>query len=103
MEAGTAAGFQMWAVFVLIVVAFAVYVSERLPMELTSLGVICALLGFFHFFPVPGPRGDNQLDAARILEGFANPALIAVLALLVMGQGMIRTGVLERGAHRILD
>ncbi|HEX9568035.1 MAG TPA: SLC13 family permease [Rhodospirillales bacterium] len=103
MEAGATAGFQMWAVFALIVVAFAVYVSEKLPMEMTSLGVICALLVFFHFFPVPGPRGANQLDAARILEGFANPALIAVLALLVMGQGMIRTGVLERGAHRILD
>jgi len=103
MEAGTAAGFQMWATFALIVVAFAVYVSEKLPMEMTSLGVVCALLVFFHFFPVPGPRGDNQLDAARILEGFANPALISVLALLVMGQGMIRTGVLERGAHWILD
>jgi len=103
MEAGAAAGFQMWAVFALIVAAFAVYVSEKLPMEVTSLGVICALLVFFHFFPVPGPRGFNQLDAARILEGFANPALIAVLALLVMGQGMIRTGVLERGAHWILD
>ncbi len=103
VEAGAAAGFQMWAVFALIVAAFAVYVSEKLPMQMTSLGVVCALLVFFHFFPVPGPRGDNLLDAARILEGFANPALISVLALLVMGQGMIRTGVLERGAHWILD
>jgi di/tricarboxylate transporter len=103
VEAGAAAGFQMWATFAIIVAAFAVYVSEKLPMELTSLGVVCALLVFFHFFPVPGPRGDNQLDAARILAGFANPALITVLALLVMGQGMIRTGVLERGAHWILD
>jgi len=38
----------------------------------------------------------------RILQGFANPALITVLALLVLGQGMIRTGVLDRGASLLL-
>ena len=39
----------------------------------------------------------------RILEGFANTALIAVLSLLVMGQGLIRTGILDRAAQWLLD
>lgn len=102
-EPVVAAGFQMWAVFVLIIVAFAVYVSEKLPMELTSLGIVCALLVFFDFLPVIGPGGSNTLAPARILEGFANPALLTVVALLVMGQGMIRTGILDRGARWLLD
>ena len=102
-EAAAGAGYQMWAVFAIIVAAFVLYVSEKAPMEVISVGVICVLLVFFHFFPTPGRHGLNDLDPTRLLEGFANPALITVLALLVMGEGMIRTGVLDRGAQWILD
>ena len=102
---GSAAGggFQMWAVFALILGALVFYLLERAAMELTSLGIICVLLVFFHFSPVAGPDGINALSPGRILQGFANPALITVLALLVMGQSMIRTGVLDRGAGLILS
>jgi len=92
----------MWVTFAVIGVALVLYAWERTPMEVTSVGVICALLLFFHFFPVLGDDGANLLDAKRILLGFANPALIAVVALLVMGQGMVRTGVLDRGARLVL-
>ena len=92
----------MWAVFALILGALVFYLFERAAMEMTSLGIICVLLIFFHFFPVVGADGTAALPPARILQGFANPALITVVALLVMGQGMIRTGVLDRGAGLIL-
>lgn len=92
----------MWAVFALILGALVFYVFERAAMELTSLGIICVLLVFFHFFPVVGGDGVSTLTPVRILQGFANPALITVLALLVMGQSMVRTGVLDRGAGLIL-
>jgi di/tricarboxylate transporter len=94
--------FQMWAIFALIVGALALYATERLPMEVTSLGIICVLVVFFHAFPVTDADGYNVLTAERLLHGFANPALITVLALLVMGQGMVRTGVLDMGARMIL-
>ncbi len=93
--------FQMVAVFGVIIVALAFFMVERIAMELTSLGVIAAFLVVFHFFPVSGPGGANLLDAARILEGFANPALVTVLALLVVGQGLVRTGALDRAAQVI--
>jgi len=95
--------FQMWAVFALIAMALVFYILERTPMELTSLGIIAALLIFFDFFPVIDADGMAVLTPTRILEGFANPALITVLALLVMGQGIIRTGLLERGAVKFLE
>ncbi len=94
--------FHMWVTFAVIGAALVLYAWERTPMEVTSVGVICVLLLFFHFFPVPGADDVNQLDARRILLGFANPALIAVVALLVMGQGMVRTGVLDRAARPVL-
>jgi di/tricarboxylate transporter len=95
--------FQMWAVYAFIIAGLAVYMSERVPMEVVSIGVICALLVFFHVFPVLDQGGNSLLTSKRILEGFANPALITVLALLVLGQGMIRTGILERGAGWFLQ
>ena len=95
--------FQMWAVFALIITGLVFYLTERVPMEVISIGIICALLVFFHLFPVPDPDGNSLLTSKRILEGFANPALITVLALLVLGQGMIRTGILERGAGWFLQ
>jgi di/tricarboxylate transporter len=101
LEVGSGMEFQMWAVFAFILVGLVFYVFERAAMEVTSLGIICALLIFFHFFPVIHD-GVPALTPGRILQGFANPALITVLALLVMGQGMVRTGVLDRGANLLL-
>jgi len=94
--------FQMTAVFILIAVALAFYATEKLSFELTSLAVICALLLLFHFAPVPGPDGLNRMGPERILSGFANPALITVLALLVIGDGLSRTGALGQGAWFLL-
>lgn len=97
------APFQMGVLFVLIVAALAVLATEALSIELTALTVICVLLVFFHFFPVIGPDGEDRLDLRHLLSGFANPALIAVLALLVLGEGLTRTGVLDDAANWVIQ
>ena len=98
---------QMWMTFALIGCALALYASERLKIEVTSILVICAFIIFFQVFPVFSPDyadgAANVLSADRLLRGFANPALITVLALLVVGQGMVRTGVLDGVARRVID
>ena len=63
--------------------------------------VVAVLALFFHVFPVTGPEGSNLLDARTLIAGLADPALIAVLALLVVGQGIVRTGALEGPARRL--
>ncbi|MBE9558565.1 MAG: SLC13 family permease, partial [Proteobacteria bacterium] len=93
---------QMAAVFALIFVALAFYATEKLSYEMTSLGVICALLLLFHFMPASGADGVNLMGPGRILSGFANPALITVLALLVIGDGLSRTGALSQAAWLLL-
>lgn len=99
-----APNFHMWATFAIITVAFVTYFLDKWRMELTSLSVIASILLLFQIFPMPG-NGPGAVDTgpAAILAGFANPALVAVLALLVMGQGLIRTGILDRGAQWFLD
>lgn len=89
------ANFHMW--FVLLVTAVAVYffAREKYPLEVTSVAILTVLLLFGQLFPLPDANGKNLLDAGDLLSGFANPALLAVLALLVMGQAIIRTDSLR--------
>ncbi len=86
---------QMWLVFALIGVAIVLYASEKLPLELTSFGFIGSSLLLFYFFPVRRAGNEVAIGARDLLSGFAEPALIAVLCLLIVGQGLIRTGALE--------
>ncbi|MDP6564587.1 MAG: SLC13 family permease [Alphaproteobacteria bacterium] len=90
---------QMWATFALIAGAIVLYASERVPLEQTSLALLAALLLLFHFAPLELEQG--RLDARRLLAGFADPALVAVLALMVVGQGLIRTGALEEPIRQL--
>ena len=96
------APFQVGFLFVVIVVALALFATEAVSIELTSLSVIALLIVFFHFFPVIGPDGSDVLDLRQLFSGFANPALIAVLALLVLGEGLTRTGVLDIAANAVI-
>lgn len=89
---------EMILVFILIGGALYLYATEKLALEVTSLAVICALMVVFHLLPVPGPDGDNLLDAHKLLTGFANPAMMTVLALLILGEGLNRTGALDSAA-----
>jgi di/tricarboxylate transporter len=99
--AALAPDFQMWATFALILAAILFYAWEKTPLEVTSLGVLCALLVFFHFFPVLDAAGRKHLTATRLLEGFGNPALLTVLGLMVVGEGIVRTGLLDRTAQLV--
>src|SRR3546814_471365 len=83
---------QMWIVIGTLVVAVVSFALERISLEATSLSLLVFLLLWFHAFPLPGADGVNRLGPAELLGGFSNPSLIAVLALLVMGQAMVQTG-----------
>lgn len=82
---------QMWAVFAIVAVGVYLYVSERFSIEATSVGLIFALMMFGNLFTPT----DQGLDTASMLSGFAAPALITIMALLVVGQGLFQTGALE--------
>lgn len=81
------------AVMLFTVVALVLFTRERIPLETSSLLVICVLALGFALFPYQ--RGGIELDALDFFAGFAHEALIAVAALLVAGQGLVRTGALE--------
>ena len=55
--------------FAAIAVALALYATPRLPLEFSSLFVVCLLLLAFHIFPETGPEGGNLLGRAPCSRG----------------------------------
>ncbi|MDH4018127.1 MAG: SLC13 family permease [Xanthomonadales bacterium] len=81
------------AVMIMIVIALALFTRDNIPMETTSLVVLVVLAIGFQLFPY---ESDGQvLKPSDFFAGFGNRALIAVSALMVVGQGLISTGALE--------
>lgn len=87
--------FHMW--FGIIVTLMAVYsfAKEKISLEMTALSLVAVLLIYGQIFPLTNAAGQNLLDSTSLLAGFANPSLMAVLALLIMGQGMLQTEALR--------
>lgn len=73
----------------LTVAALILFSIERLQLALTSLGLLTLIALFFALLPYPG------VTPMMFFEGFAHEALIAVCALMTLGQGLVRTGALE--------
>ncbi len=81
------------AVIVLTVVALYLFTRESIPLESSSLAVIAVLAAGFELFPMTD--GDDTLHAEAFFHGFGHEALVAVCALMIAGQGLVRTGALE--------
>lgn len=77
----------------LTVFALALFTRERIALETSSLFVLVVLVVGFEVFPYHD--GTTTLHASDFLLGFGHEALVAVCALMIAGQGLVRTGALE--------
>jgi len=78
---------------ILIVIALVLFAREGIPLETTSLVVLVLLAVGFTLFPY---KADGQeIQASDFFLGFGHKALVAVSALMIVGEGLIRTGALE--------
>lgn len=86
----------MWYTLVVIAGTIVAYASDRFTLELVSGAALAAILLPFSLFPyLDAETGETLLSAEILLAGFANPALFAVLGLLIVGQGMYQSGALD--------
>jgi di/tricarboxylate transporter len=81
------------AVLLLIVGALFLFTRESIPLETSSLVVLVLLAVGFEIFPYS--HNGIAFDPVALFHGFGHEALIAVSALMVAGQGLVRTGALE--------
>lgn len=87
--------FHMWFGIILTLLSVYSFAKEKISLEMTALSLIAILLIYGQAFPLYDAVGKNMLDPVYLLAGFANPSLMAVLALLIMGQGMLQTEALR--------
>ncbi len=81
------------AILLLIVVALFLFTRENIPIETSSLVVLVLLTVGFELFPYT--HNGTHFEPTSLFHGFGHEALIAVSALMVAGQGLVRTGALE--------
>ena len=91
----------MLFVFLLVLAALVLFVTEPVPVDITALGVLVALLVVG---PVSTTLAERGLIAGGLtlvtteqgLSGFANTATLTVLAMFILSEGVRMTGIVQR-------
>jgi Di- and tricarboxylate transporters len=74
-------------VFIIIFIALILFVTEPVSVDVTALGIVVTLI-------MLGPwTGISPRDG---VSGFANPATITILAMMILSEGVRRTGIIQR-------
>lgn len=83
------------ALAVLFLTAFALFLftREKIPLETSSFMILISLTVGFELFPFQA--NGSIIRAVDFFHGFGHEALVAVCALMIAGQGIVRTGALE--------
>ena len=82
------------AVLALVVLALFLFSRENIAIETSSLFILVLLTCGFAIFPYVTAQGEH-LEAVDFFSGFGHEALVAVCALMIAGNGLVRTGALE--------
>ena len=102
MAAELLSNWPMWASLIAVLVAILLYMIDRWSMEIVSAAIVAALLVIFSLPGATAADGGN-ISSASLLAGFGNPALITIMALLIVGQGLFQTGALEGPTKALLS
>jgi di/tricarboxylate transporter len=87
------------AVLLLTALALYLFTRERIPLESSSLFVLVVLVVGFQLFPFHAD--GRHIEPESFFYGFGHEALVAVCALMIVGQALVRTGALEPVARRL--
>jgi di/tricarboxylate transporter len=94
LVAGTGLTTGMLVVFGVILAALVLFVTEPVPIDITAVGVLVALVVLEPWTGVTPTDG---------LSGFASTATVTVLAMFVLSEGIRRTGVVNRIGKAIAE
>ena len=87
---------EMLVVFALLGATVLLFVTEILRIDLSAM-LIMVVLGLLSQVPGLG----NLADPAHLFDGFASNAVISIIAVMVIGAGLDKTGLMSRVAGAI--
>ena len=88
------------ATYLIIFATIIAYASDRFAIELVAIASLAAFLALFAIIPFSLSNGQI-FSPEEFLLGFANPALVTVLCLLIVGQGLFATDALDWPVKRL--
>jgi di/tricarboxylate transporter len=81
----------IWLVTLILVAAMFFLITEKLPVDLTSIGIVVLL------------TLTGILKPTEAIAGFASPAVITVGAMFLISKGMIRTGAVSFISQKVIE
>lgn len=94
---GMVFSFEMGVVAATLAFTIFLFVSEIIRIDLAAI-LILVLLGLLSY--IPGL--DNLADPTRLFDGFASNAVISIIAVMIVGAGLDKTGIMNKVAATIL-
>ena len=82
---------DVWIVSAILIVALVLLITEKLPVDLTAIGILVSLIF------------TRILTSLEAIAGFASPAVIAVGAMFLVSKGMIRTGAVGFIGQKVIE
>ena len=80
-------------------VALYIFSRENIRLESSSLAILVMMVVGFELFPFEGAHG--AIEPMAFFYGFGHEALVAVCALMIAGEALVRTGALEPVTRRL--
>lgn len=97
MDALPALTTEMAVVLVIVVLAVLLFATEALRVDVVAL-LVMTLLGLLIY--LPGLEG--LLDPDLLFAGLSSNAVVSIIAVMILGAGLDKTGVMEQVARAIL-
>ncbi|MGD9189928.1 MAG: SLC13 family permease [Desulfobacteraceae bacterium] len=82
---------EIWIITAILIATLYFLISEKIPVDLTAIGIMVLL------------TVTGILEPVEAVAGFANPAVITVGAMFLISRAMIRTGTVEFIGQKVLD
>jgi di/tricarboxylate transporter len=82
---------EIWIITAILIATLYFLISEKIPVDLTAIGIMVLL------------TVTGILEPVEAVAGFANPAVITVGAMFLISRAMIRTGTVEYIGRKVLD
>ena len=81
---------DIWIVSIILVGTLVLFITEKIPVALTAIGVMVALVVC------------RVLEPQESVAGLAHPAVVTIGAMFLISKGLVRTGSVEYIARRII-
>jgi len=82
---------SVWIVSAILIVTLYLFITEKVPVDLTAIGIMVALVIF------------RIITPAEAVAGFAHPAVITVGSMFLISKGMIRTGAVGFIGQKVIQ